>query len=489
MRIKELIKDIEVVDLFGSSDPEIQGLALDSRKVGEGYLFAAMKGTQSDGHKYIREAVNSGACAVLCEELPPEIPESVVFVKVSNVSSALGKVCSTFFNHPSKNLHIIGITGTNGKTSIATWLYELGKKLGYPCGLISTIRIMIKDDSYPASHTTPDIVSLYYSLQLMVETGCQYVFMEVSSHALDQNRVAGLDFTGAVFTNLTRDHLDYHKDFISYLKSKKILFDRLENHAFALVNRDDKNAEVMLQNSSARPRKYSTTSIADYHGKLLEQIQQAMLIELNGKELWVPFIGKFNASNITAVYGVARELGWKDDEVLSSLSSLRQVEGRFEMIDLGNGITGIVDYAHTPDALTNVLGAVRDLCHGKSRIITVVGAGGDRDKGKRPKMTSAACQESDIVILTSDNPRSEKAEAIIDDMQKGIPHSMASKVFSIASRREAIKVAVSMSFPGDYILVAGKGHENYQEIDGIRYHFDDREELIKMKESLTANRR
>jgi len=481
MKLRELIKDINQLKLFGSQNPEILGLSLDSRQVGEGFLFAAIPGTNTDGHRFIPSAIKSGASAILCSKLPDKQDSVVPYLLVEDVSKALGEVCSRFYGNPEKDLNVVGVTGTNGKTSIVSWLFELGGKLGYPCGLISTIRIMVRDESYPASHTTPDVISLYSYLQHMVRAGCQYVFIEVSSHALDQKRVEGLKFTGAVFTNLTRDHLDYHPDFQAYLNAKKSLFDKLDKGAFALVNHDDKHSDIMMQNSEARSTKYSIRTIVDYYAKLIEQISQAMLIQLNGKELWVPFIGKFNVSNLTAVYGVSRELGWNEEEVLTGISGLGQVDGRFERIDLGDQVTGIVDYAHTPAALENVLEAIREMCKSEQRIITVIGAGGDRDKGKRPKMAQAACKSSDIVILTSDNPRSEGPERIIEDMKEGIPVEMESQVFSLTNRREAIRLAVALSQEGDYVLVAGKGHENYQEINGVRHHFDDREELIGIK--------
>ena len=479
MKLKKLTFGLKHNVINGTFNPDITGLAIDSRKVQDGFLFAAIKGTNTNGHNFISDAINDGAVAILCSDIPDHTVDSVCYLVVSDVSSGLGEICSCFYNHPDQDLHIVGITGTNGKTSIATWLYHLGGQLGYPCALVSTINIMVKDKSYPTIHTTPDIISLYNYLSLMVEAGCQYVFMEVSSHALDQKRVAGLKFTGAVFTNLSRDHLDYHKDFPAYIRAKKMLFDELNEKAFALVNTDDKNAEVMLQNSNARALRYSTRTLSDYQGKLIEQISQGMLLQFNGNELWVPFIGRFNASNLTAVYGVAIELEWKSEEVLQAISAMKQVAGRFERFDLGNKISGIVDYAHTPDALGNVLEAIRDICT-EGRIITVIGAGGNRDKGKRPKMALAACRNSDIVILTSDNPRSEDPETIIEEMKVGVPAEMEPHVFSLTNRKEAIKLAYAMAQSGDFVLVAGKGHESYQEIKGKRYHFDDREELIKI---------
>ncbi len=481
MKLKDLTYGISDIYISGFEDREVSGLAIDSRDVKEGYLFAALKGSRIDGHKFIAGAIEAGAKVVLCSELPLNQEEYITYLLVNDVSSALGDICSQFYNHPDKDLKIISITGTNGKTSIATWLYELGESLGYPCGLISTIRVMIRDKSFKATHTTPDIISLYNYLSNMVEAGCEFVFMEVSSHALDQKRTAGLSFKGAVFTNLSRDHLDYHQNFSSYIKAKKKLFDGLHKDSFALVNADDKNANVMLQNTVARPLKYSTATVSDYQGKLIEQINQGMLLQINGNELWVPFIGRFNASNLTAVYGVSIELGWEKDEVLPGISKMHQVQGRFEKVDLGDNINGIVDYAHTPDALENVLETIREMCMPDQRIITVIGAGGDRDKGKRPEMAAIACGKSDIVILTSDNPRSEDPDLIIDDMKTGVPVSMESQVFSLANRHEAIKLAYALSKAGDFLLVAGKGHENYQEIKGKRQHFDDREELMKIK--------
>lgn len=481
MKLSDLTHGLKDLVITGNSNPEVTGLAIDSRKVQSGFLFAAIKGSVTDGHNHIQDALNSGAVAVICSNLPEQTDDTKTYLLVGDVSASLGEICSNFYDHPDQDLHIVGITGTNGKTSIATWLYQLGGQLGYTCGLISTIRIMIKEKPYPTSHTTPDIISLYHHLQLMVKAGCQYVFMEVSSHALDQKRVAGLKFKGAVFTNLTQDHLDYHLDFPAYIRAKKLLFDGLGRKSFALVNSDDRNGDIMLQNSDAKALRYSTRTLSNYQGKLIEQISQGMLLEINGNELWVPFIGRFNASNLTAVYAVAIELAWIKDEVLREMSAMKQVVGRFERFDLGNQITGIVDYAHTPDAIENVLEAIRDICQ-QGRIITVIGAGGNRDKGKRPKMALAACRNSDIVILTSDNPRSEDPENIIEDMKAGIPAEMESQVFSLTNRKEAIKLAFALAQSGDFVLVAGKGHENYQEIKGKRLHFDDREELMKITE-------
>ncbi len=481
MKLSELTYGIRNMVILGSIDPDISGLAIDSRKVKKGFLFVALRGTVSDGHKFISGAISSGAQAILCAELPEYQDKNIAYLLCDDSSLVLGEICKNFYDDPSSNLNIIAITGTNGKTSIATWLYELCRTLGYPSGLISTIRVVIKDKSYPATHTTPDIISLYEHLNTMVDAGCEYVFMEVSSHALDQGRTAGLEFSGAVFTNISRDHLDYHKDFKSYILAKKKLFDVLHKGSFALVNADDRNSGIMLQNSVARHIKYSTTTISDYQGKLIEQINQGMMLQINGQELWVPFIGRFNASNLTAVYGVAVELGWNREEVLTGISAMKQVDGRFEKVDLGDNITGIVDYAHTPDALKNVLQTIKEMCTPHQRVITVVGAGGDRDRGKRPEMAGVACAYSEIVVLTSDNPRSEDPDEIIEEMKKGIPDEMESQVFSLTNRHEAIKLAFALSKPGDFVLIAGKGHETYQEIKGIKHHFDDKEELLSIK--------
>ena len=488
MKLRELTYGISNLAFSGSADPEIVGLAIDSRKVEDGFLFAALKGTVVDGQKFIPGAISSGAKAILCSELPENHDPGIAYLICEDVNTVLGEICDCFFNEPSKNLNIIAITGTNGKTSIASWLNELGGALGYTCGLISTIRVMVREKSYSATHTTPDIISLYEHLNNMVEAGCEYVFMEVSSHALDQQRTAGLKFIGAVFTNISRDHLDYHKDFKSYILAKKKLFDVLHKGSFALVNADDRNSGIMLQNSVARHIKYSTTTISDYQGRLIEQINQGMMLQINGQELWVPFIGRFNASNLTAVYGVAVELGWNREEVLTGISAMNQVDGRFEKVDLGDNITGLVDYAHTPDALRNVLQTIKDMCTPHQRVITVVGAGGDRDRGKRPEMAGLACKYSEIVVLTSDNPRSEDPEEIIEEMKKGIPAEMESQVFSLTNRHEAIKLAFALSKPGDFVLIAGKGHENYQEIKGIKHHFDDKEELLIIKSAKNSSK-
>ncbi|MEA1876981.1 MAG: UDP-N-acetylmuramoyl-L-alanyl-D-glutamate--2,6-diaminopimelate ligase [Bacteroidota bacterium] len=475
--LKELTYNLKSCRIHGNADLMIHDLFLDSRQVTKGGLFAAMTGEQADGHQFIQQAISRGASAILCETLPEDLNPQLVYVETDNVREVLGHIAAVFFNNPSRSLQLIGVTGTNGKTSIVTWLYNLVRKLGYPAGLLSTIRIIIEEKEYPASHTTPDVISLNRYLSKMVEAGCQFAFIEVSSHALNQERVSGLHFAGALFTNLTRDHLDYHNDFASYLKAKKRLFDGLDSDGFALINEDDKNGRVMIQNCSARVFSFSGSKPADYQVKILEQHPGGMSLLINDMELWAPVMGKYNALNLIAVYGTGILLGLEDAEVLKAISALEPVEGRMETIDLGRNISGIVDYAHTPDAIINVLTALGDSRTAGSRIITVLGAGGDRDPGKRPKMAQAALAASDMVVLTSDNPRSEDPEKILDDMEKGLGSADASRALRITDRRAAIKTAVTLAQAGDIVLVAGKGHETYQEVNGVRSPFDDCEEL------------
>lgn len=475
--LEQLTRNVAVLNWTGCRDLCPNGITLDSRQVGAGMLFAALRGTQTDGHRFIGQAVEKGATAILCESLPAALPREVTFIQVENGARALAGIASEFYDHPSHTLRLVGITGTNGKTTIATWLWELFEKLGYPSGLISTIRIRIHDEILPVTHTTPDVITLNRILAEMVANGCEHAFMEVSSHAMEQMRVEGIRFTGALFTNLTRDHLDYHPDFSSYLNAKKKLFDTLGADAFALVNRDDKHGSIMLQNCRAGHYTYSIHSASDFHARVVENDFQGTQLEVEGQEVWTRFIGSYNASNLLAVYGAARLLEQPVDEILLHLSGLTPVDGRMETIDLGNRITGIVDYAHTPDALENVLKTLADLQREDSQIITVVGAGGDRDKGKRPQMAAVACRYSSRVVLTSDNPRTEDPEQIIRDMEVGIPTEKQKITLSITARREAIKAAHALARPGDVILVAGKGHETYQEVNGVRDHFDDREEL------------
>ncbi|MCK5820946.1 MAG: UDP-N-acetylmuramoyl-L-alanyl-D-glutamate--2,6-diaminopimelate ligase [Bacteroidales bacterium] len=478
--LKDLTYNLESCRIHGNTDLMITDLFLDSRQVSKGGLFAAMTGVLTDGHQFIQKAVSKGASAILCEKLPEELSPEIVYIVADNVRVALGLIAARFFNNPSNSLQLVGVTGTNGKTSIVTWLYNLVRKLGYPAGLLSTIRIIIEGKEYPASHTTPDVITLNRYLSKMVDAGCQFAFMEVSSHALDQERVSGLHFEGVVFTNLTRDHLDYHPDFAAYLKAKKRLFDKLDSSGFALINEDDKNGRVMIQNCSGKSFSFSGSKPADFQVKIIEQHPGGMSMLINNQELWAPVMGKYNAMNLIAVYGTSILLGLDDEEILRAISALDQVEGRMETIDLGRKITGIVDYAHTPDALANVLTALGDVRTAGSRIITVVGAGGDRDAGKRPKMTKAALAASDQVILTSDNPRTEDPEKILDDMEVGADPSDSRRVLRISDRRAAIKTAVTLAQAGDIVLVAGKGHETYQEVMGARSPFDDYEELKQL---------
>lgn len=480
-QLTDLISTLTPLELTGPADPLIRMITLDSREAGPDSLFCALAGSRADGHAFMQQAISSGAAAVLCERLPDPLPQGVTCIRVSDTRAALGAVAAAFYDHPSEQLKLVGITGTNGKTSIATWLHDLFTQLGYPCGLLSTVRTLILDQAWPSTHTTPDVITLNHWLRRMVDAGCGYAFMEVSSHALDQQRTAGIRFAGAVFTNLTRDHLDYHGDFRAYLEAKKKLFDQLGQDAFALVNADDRNGPVMVQNTRAAVHDYSLSRHATYHARVLEQHPEGMLLFIDKQELWVPVIGTYNAQNLLAVYATAVLCRLSQTEILTALSRLRAVEGRLEVIALGNRITGVVDYAHTPDALVNVLTALQELKEKKARIITVIGAGGDRDPGKRQDMTRAALHGSEQVILTSDNPRTENPEHILDDLEAAVTPADQARVLRITDRRAAIKTAVTLARPGDVVLVAGKGHERYQEINGVKHHFDDAEELKKLK--------
>lgn len=479
-KLNEIIGNIRILELTGDPEVRIGGLTLDSKEAGPGMLFAAIRGTRTDGHRYIAQAIEKGAAAILCEQLPAVETGSAVWIRVENSGQAIGPLASAFYDHPSESLHVVGVTGTNGKTTIATLLYKLFENLGFPSGLISTIRVCVHTVSTDATHTTPDAVTFQRHLSDMVKAGCQYVFVEVSSHALDQHRVAGVKFAGGIFTNLTRDHLDYHVDFQSYLKAKKSFFDNLGPHAFALTNAEDRNGPVMLQNCQARKYSYATRGSANFEGRLVEQHLDGMLVSFDSKEVWLRFVGRYNVSNLLAVYGAARLLGQEAPDILLGISRLEPVEGRLETVLLGNDRIGIVDYAHTPDALENVLTTLAELKKENSRIVTVFGAGGDRDSGKRPLMAEVACRLSDQVIITSDNPRTEDPEKILDDVQKGVSQAAQSRVLRITSRHEAIKTAVALASKGDIVLLAGKGHETYQEIQGVRHHFDDREELAAL---------
>ena len=480
MKLSELLKNIKLTAIVGDSEREVTGIEIDSRKVAAGGLFVAMKGTQVDGHRFIEKAVEQGAVAVLCEDLPEKMPSDVTFVQVESTEEAVGPVATVFFGEPSLRLKLVGVTGTNGKTTIATLLYNMFRQVGHKCGLLSTVCNYIEDEAIPASHTTPDTIELNRLLAKMVESGCEYAFMECSSHAIAQQRIGGLQFAGGLFTNLTRDHLDYHKTFENYRDAKKKFFDDLPKSAFAITNADDKNGTFMVQNTRAQVKTYSTRSMADFRARLLECHFEGMYLEIDGREVGVQFIGKFNVSNLLAVYGAAVMLGKQPEEILVVLSTLHSVNGRLEPVHSPDGFTAIVDYAHTPDALENVLNAIHEVLDGKGKVITVCGAGGNRDKGKRPLMAQEAVRQSDRVIITSDNPRFEEPQAIIDDMLAGLDSKQMKKVLSIVDRREAIRTACMMAEKGDVILIAGKGHEDYQEIQGVKHHFDDKEVVREM---------
>lgn len=487
MVLKELIKNIRTLNITGSTEKEITGVNIDSRRIETGHLFVAMKGTQTDGHAYIGKAITQGAAAILCEDMPESTVDGVTYIQVESTEDVVGEVATTFYGDPSRHLKLVGVTGTNGKTTIATLLYNMFRKLGYKCGLLSTVCNYIEDEQIPADHTTPDPIALNQLLSRMVQAGCQYAFMECSSHAIAQKRIGGLKFAGGIFTNLTRDHLDYHKTFENYRDAKKAFFDGLPKGAFAITNADDKNGMVMVQNTKATVKTYSTRSMADFRAKILECHFGGMYLEIDGREVGVQFIGKFNVSNLLAVYGAAIMLGEKPDNVLLVMSTLKSVSGRLDPVHSPEGYTAIVDYAHTPDALENVLKAIHEVLNGKGQVITVCGAGGNRDKGKRPLMAQEAVKQSDKVIITSDNPRFEEPQAIIDDMLAGLTAQQMKKVISIVDRKEAIRTACMMAQKGDVILVAGKGHENYQEVCGVKHHFDDKEVLKEFFESQKTN--
>lgn len=476
MKLSELLKNVEPIAVHGDIDIDIKGVNIDSRKIENGHLFIAMKGTQVDGHKFIDKAIALGATAILLEDMPETLEDKVTYVQVKSTEEDAGKVATLFYGDPSKKLKLVGVTGTNGKTTIATLLYEMFREFGYKVGLLSTVCNYIDDKAIPADHTTPDPIELNRLLGDMVAEGCEYAFMECSSHAIHQRRISGLDFTGAIFTNLTRDHLDYHKTFENYRNAKKMFFDDLSKNAFAITNADDKNGMIMVQNTKATIKTYSIKRMADFRAKILECHFEGMYLEIDGKEVGVQFIGKFNVSNLLAVYGAAVMLGKRPEDILVALSTLKSVNGRLEPIQSPEGYTAIVDYAHTPDALENVLAAIHEVLDTKGgHIITVCGAGGHRDKGKRPLMAQEAVKQSDTVILTSDNPRDEDPQAIINDMLAGLDTKQKKKILNIVDRKEAIRTAAMMAKKGDVILVAGKGHENYQEINGVKHHFDDHE--------------
>ncbi len=480
MKLIDLLKNIVTISITGDAECDIKGVNIDSRKVADGHLFIAMRGTQVDGHKFIPKAEELGAAAILCEQIPEEKKEGVTYVQVANTEDVVGQVATTFYGNPTSKLKLVGVTGTNGKTTIATLLYNMFRKMGHKCGLLSTVCNYVEGEAYPTDHTTPDPIELNELLGKMVDAGCEYAFMECSSHAIAQKRIGGLTFAGGIFTNLTRDHLDYHKTIENYRDAKKKFFDDMPKNAFAITNADDKNGMVMVQNTKATVKTYSIRTMADFHAKIIECHFEGMYLEVNGKEVGVQFIGKFNVSNLLAVYGAAVMLGKDPEDILVTLSTLKSVAGRLEPIRSEEGVTALVDYAHTPDALENVLNAIHEVMEGKSgKIITVCGAGGNRDKGKRPLMAQEAVKQSDRVIITSDNPRFEEPQDIINDMLAGLNAQQMKSVVSIVDRREAIKTAVMMAEKGDVILIAGKGHEDYQDVKGTKHHFDDREEVRK----------
>ena len=479
-QLLDILKGLEIKETIGSPNKKISSVCFDSRTVNKNSLFVATKGTQVDGHRYIKTAIEQGATAIVCEKLPKELEKKVCYLKVENSQFALGEIASLWYDEPSKKLKLIGVTGTNGKTTIATLLNQLFTNLGYFTGLISTIENKIGDQSIKATHTTPDALSINKLMSDMVENGCEYCFMEVSSHALHQGRTAGLDFDGGIFTNITHDHLDYHKDFPSYIKAKKIFFDNLKKEAFALTNLDDKNGMIILQNCKAQKYSYSIQSLGDFKARIIENQINGLNLIIDEQDVWFRLTGSFNAYNLLAIYGTATILEQEKQEVLSVLSNLHSVNGRFDHFLSPEGIVAIVDYAHTPDALLNVLKTINDIKQGAERIITVVGAGGNRDKTKRPEMAMIAADYSNQVILTSDNPRFEKPDDIIEDMKAGLNHKQGLKTIAISKREEAIKAAFAMANPKDFILIAGKGHETYQEIEGVKYHFDDKEVITNL---------
>ena len=475
MKLSEVLKNIKPLQTAGDMDVDINGVNIDSRRIENGHLFIAMKGTVVDGHAFIDKAIELGARAVLCEDMPEKRAEDVTYVQVASTEDAAGKAATCFYGNPSTKLTLVGVTGTNGKTTIATLLYNMFRTMGHKCGLLSTVCNYIEDKAIPTGHTTPDPIELNQLLAEMVSAGCEYAFMECSSHAIAQKRISGLTFAGGVFTNLTRDHLDYHKTFENYRDAKKAFFDGLPKTAFAITNADDKNGMVMVQNTKAAIKTYSTRSMADFKARIIECHFEGMYLDIDNHEVGVQFIGKFNVSNLLAVYSTAVMLGKKPEDILLVMSTLHSVNGRLEPIHSPEGYTAIVDYAHTPDALENVLNAIHEVLNGKGQVITVCGAGGNRDKGKRPLMAREAVKQSDKVIITSDNPRFEEPQAIINDMLAGLNAQQMKKVISIVDRKEAIRTACMMAQKGDVILIAGKGHEDYQEIKGVKHHFDDKE--------------
>ncbi len=477
--LKDILYKVALTEVIGETDIPVTEVHFDSRNITPGGLFIAVKGGRTDGHRFIDTCITQGAVAVICEHIPEETRAGITYLRVKNSAEALGIVASNFFNQPSEKLKLVGVTGTNGKTTTATLLFKLFRELGYRAGLISTVRNQIIDEELSAAYTTPDALELNRLLAKMAAEGCTHCFMEVSSHAIVQRRIAGLTFTGAIFTNITHDHLDFHQTFDEYIKAKKKFFDDLSSSSFALVNKDDPHGTVMLQNTRAKKKTFALKSAADFTCKIMENVLTGLVLNINGKELYTKLIGAFNAYNLLGIYAAAVLLGEDKEEVLKNISKLNAVEGRFQYIKAPNGTIGIVDYAHTPDALENVLDTLNEVRTANERIITIVGCGGNRDRTKRPIMAAIACRKSDKVILTSDNPRLEEPEAIIGEMEKGITPAMKAKTVSITDRREAISAACQIANKGDIILLAGKGHEKYQEIKGVKYSFDDMEVLTE----------
>lgn len=484
MLLRDILYKVAIEQVKGSTDIDVAKIEFDSRKVGEGDAFVAIRGTLSDGHAYIEKAISLGATSIVCEDLPEHVADGITYVVVNNTHAALAYMAANFYGNPSESLKLVGVTGTNGKTTIATLLYQLFKNAGYKSGLLSTVKIMVDETEYPATHTTPDSLTINKYLRQMADAGCDYCFMEVSSHGIHQHRTSGLLFAGGIFTNLSHDHLDYHATFAEYRDVKKSFFDHLPKTAFAITNADDKNGQVMLQNTLAKKFAYSLKSFADYKAQILENQLSGLLLKINGQEVWVKLIGTFNAYNLLAIYGAAINLGLEEIEVLRLLSALESVSGRFQFIVSPSKITAIVDYAHTPDALENVLKTIEDIRTRNEKLITVVGCGGDRDKTKRPEMAKIASSMSDQAIFTSDNPRSEVPEDIIEDMEKGVEPQDYKKTVAIIDRKQAIKLACQLAKPNDIILIAGKGHETYQEIKGVKYDFDDMEVVKELLNQL-----
>ena len=475
MKLNQLIKDCQPVQIVGEEGREVKSVQIDSRRVQPGDLFVALRGTQVDGHEYIEKAIGQGATAVACESLPQHVSEDVTYLVYPDTELAVGPLATACAGNPSQRMKLVGVTGTNGKTTIATVLYNMFRRMGYKCGLCSTVCNYIDGRPIPTECTTPDAVTLNNLLGQMADEGCEYAFMEVSSHSVAQHRIGGLTFAGGIFTNLTRDHLDYHKTFENYRDAKKAFFDALPREAFAVTNADDRNGMVMVQNTRAQVKTYSARGAADFRGRILEESFEGMNLEMDGREVFVQFVGRFNVSNLLAVYAAAVLLGVEPDEALAQLSAMKPVNGRFESIRSPKGVTAIVDYAHTPDALVNVLQTINDVLQHRGECWTVCGAGGNRDRGKRPIMAKVAVENSDRVIITSDNPRFEDPQAIIDDMLAGLSEEQRQSVLNIVDRREAIRTACMLAKPGDVILVAGKGHEDYQIVQGVKHHFDDHE--------------